>query len=211
MTKEQFNIIKERLAKWREERKLTYENQNAGFLGNVFEEISEYFRSNNDLERIDALCDIVVLCFNSFDMDYDYYVDHSSNTENPRIDGIIDAISFFSYKRIINGRFPNNSIPLTISRCFQLGNSLGFDFYRCILETLKELESRSGYYDPEIKKFVKNKGAYSITCVEREYPGSKYSIAENKKDFIVFNERGETEAFLDKWYKADYSKYYMGD
>lgn len=211
MTKEQFNGIKERLAKWREERKLTYENQSAGFLGNLFEEISEYFRANNDLERIDALCDIVVLCFNSFDMDYDYYREYSDNTENPRIDGVIDAISFFINKKTIKSRFTNLPIPSVISRCFKLGNSLGFDFYKCMLETLKELESRSGYYDPEIKKFVKNKGAYGIACVEKEYPGSKYSIAENKKDFIVFNERGETEAFLDKWYKADYSKYYIGD
>lgn len=70
MTEIQFNEIKERLDKWREERHLTYENQQAGFLGNVYEELSEYFRAKNDLERVDALCDIVIFCFNSFNLDY---------------------------------------------------------------------------------------------------------------------------------------------
>lgn len=36
MTELQINEIKERLADWRSERGLTYENQQAGFLGNVF-------------------------------------------------------------------------------------------------------------------------------------------------------------------------------
>ncbi len=40
MTEIQFNEIKERLADWRSERSLTYENQQAEFLGNVFEKVS---------------------------------------------------------------------------------------------------------------------------------------------------------------------------
>ncbi|HEC1751924.1 TPA: hypothetical protein R1712_001450, partial [Campylobacter lari] len=76
MTREQFNKIKERLAKYREIRHLTYENQQEAFLGNAFEKASEYFRAKNDLERIDALCDIAVFCFNAFDLKYkDRYED----------------------------------------------------------------------------------------------------------------------------------------
>ena len=70
MTELQFNEIKERLSKWREERRLTYENQQAGFLGNVFEEISEYFRAKDNLERVDALFDIAVFCFNAFQLKF---------------------------------------------------------------------------------------------------------------------------------------------
>ncbi|EGI1268655.1 hypothetical protein IF515_001908, partial [Campylobacter jejuni] len=70
MTEMQFNEIKERLADWRSERSLTYENQREEFLGNVFEKVSEYFRAKDDLERVDALCDIVIFCFNSFNLDY---------------------------------------------------------------------------------------------------------------------------------------------
>lgn len=46
MTELQFNEIKEILAKYREIRHLTYENQREEFLGNVFEKVSEYFRAN---------------------------------------------------------------------------------------------------------------------------------------------------------------------
>ncbi|UZV39909.1 hypothetical protein OIBDGNHJ_00039 [Campylobacter phage PC22] len=52
MTEREFNLIKERLTDWRNERGLTYENQQAGFLGNVFEEISEYFRAKEDLKAV---------------------------------------------------------------------------------------------------------------------------------------------------------------
>ncbi|EOH7041581.1 hypothetical protein ACMC0D_001749, partial [Campylobacter jejuni] len=68
MTEIQFNEIKERLADWRSERSLTYENQQAEFLGNIFEKVSEYFRAKDDLERVKALCDIAVFCFNVNDV-----------------------------------------------------------------------------------------------------------------------------------------------
>ncbi|HHY1327287.1 hypothetical protein [Campylobacter jejuni] len=55
MTYREFNLIKERLSKWREERHSTYENQQEAFLGNVFEKVSEYFRAKNDLEKIELL------------------------------------------------------------------------------------------------------------------------------------------------------------
>ncbi|QQV87827.1 hypothetical protein [Campylobacter phage CJLB-7] len=70
MNKKQFNEIKERLEKYRERKNLTYENQQEKFLGNVFEKVSEYFRAKDDLEKIDALCDIVIYCFKTFDIKY---------------------------------------------------------------------------------------------------------------------------------------------
>lgn len=202
MTEEQFNEIKERLAKWREERKLTYENQREGFLGNVFEEISEYFRAKNDLERTAALCDIVVFCFNAFDMNYDYYREYSNNIENPRIDSIIDSISFFIYKKIKNASFPNNPIPSAISRCFKLGNSLGFDFYKCMLEAIKEISSRTGKYDESIGKFIKDKGAYTKKEAKKIYP--KCNIEDIGDGFMIFDYKGHTKDYLIKWYKANY-------
>ena len=42
LNKEQFEEIKEALADYRFRRGLFYENQRKGFLGNIFEEISEY-------------------------------------------------------------------------------------------------------------------------------------------------------------------------
>lgn len=44
MTREQFNEIKERLAKYREIRHLTYENQQEAFLGNAFKKLASILR-----------------------------------------------------------------------------------------------------------------------------------------------------------------------
>lgn len=93
MTEIQFNEIKERLKQWRQERHLTYENQRKDFLGNVFEKASEYFRAKDDLERVEALCDIAVFCFNAFDIiDFDYYCEFCSNNENIEIYNLTDEI-----------------------------------------------------------------------------------------------------------------------
>ncbi|RTJ16153.1 hypothetical protein C3H85_02260 [Campylobacter jejuni] len=156
MTYREFNLIKERLSKWREERHSTYENQQEAFLGNVFEKVSEYFRAKNDLEKIDALCDIVIFCFNSFDLNYSFYIEYLTEIKNPRIYNIIDAVSFYSFKKYKNLAYNDTSIPLVISLCNNLVYCLGFDFYKCMLEKIKEIESRTGYYDESLKKFIKD-------------------------------------------------------
>ena len=92
MTNIQFNEIKSRLADWREERHLTYEIQKKGFLGNVFEKVSEYFRAKYDYERIDAICNIAVFCINSYDVSFK----HFKYEEIERDNIIEDIISDFS-------------------------------------------------------------------------------------------------------------------
>ncbi|WP_257943587.1 hypothetical protein [Campylobacter lari] len=220
MNKEQFNEIKERLAKYREIRHLTYENQREGFLGNVFEEVSEYFRAKNDLERIDALCDIVVFCFNAFDIDYNFYREYSSNIENTRIDSIITSINHFIYKEFKNLTYADVSIPLIISHCFRLGHSLGFDFYKCMIETIKEIESKNiGNYCEYENKFYQMPGAYTLDDAyklafyrESNEPNlnGKTKPKLHKEDNIMWTFKyksalgGDMELNFIKWYKADY-------
>ncbi|EID3995447.1 hypothetical protein LBY36_001656, partial [Campylobacter jejuni] len=147
MTEIQFNEIKERLKQWRQERHLTYENQRKDFLGNVFEKASEYFRAKDDLERVEALCDIAVFCFNAFDIiDFDYYCEFCSNNENIEIYNLTDEISEVCCK-VIKKLHVKTSIPRIISYCQYLCKNLGFDFYKCMLEKIKEIESRTGFYD----------------------------------------------------------------
>ncbi|EAJ4656533.1 hypothetical protein CYA84_10195 [Campylobacter coli] len=162
MTELQFNEIKERLSKWCEERHLTYENQQAGFLGNVFEEISEYFRAKNDLEKIDALCDIAVIFFNAFDFKY------RAVSSNMNYYTFSDVVIYNIYS-LFGARTDNlyvvdnenaihleNHLNLTMFAIEQLCNNLGFDFYKCMLETIKDIESRTGYYDENLNKFIKD-------------------------------------------------------
>lgn len=157
MTYREFNLIKERLTDWRNERHLTYENQQAGFLGNVFEEVSEYFRAKDDLERVDALCDIVIFCFNSFNLDYktikkqnDYYVTKISIVE------ITDDLTYTTAKFMRKDFKYFNNIYRLVFNCEHLCKNLGFDFYKCMLQTIKEIESRKGYYDENLNKFIKD-------------------------------------------------------
>lgn len=205
MTELQFNEIKERLSKWREERHLTYENQQAGFLGNVFEEISEYFRAKNDLENIDALCDIVIFCFNSFDLEFKEIVKiYDCNATKISIVDITDDLTYTTAKFMRKDFKDFNNIYRLVFNCKHLCENLGFNFYQCMLQTIKEIESRTGYYDKEKSKFIKNDGAYNKEDLLEKYPISKYSISEDNAHFFIFDKKGHTETFIKKWYKADY-------
>ncbi|EAL9139526.1 hypothetical protein DYU73_06895 [Campylobacter jejuni] len=157
MTEIQFNGIKERLSKWREERHLTYENQQAGFLGNVYEELSEYFRAKNDLEKIDALCDIVIFCFNSFDLEFkEMGKIYDCDATKISIVDITDDLTYTTAKFMRKDFKDFNNIYRLVFNCEHLCKNLGFDFYKCILQTIKEIESRTGYYDDNLNKFIKD-------------------------------------------------------
>lgn len=204
-----FNKIKERLAKWREERKLTYENQREGFLGNSYEEVSEYFRANNDLERVDALCDIAIFSFNAFDLDYTemknirYYEPESTSISDITYDLSLITSSFMNY----NFKSSNNIYRL-IFDCKYLSKDLGYSFYGCMIETIKEIESRTGHYDNKKKKFIKDKGAYTSKQASG-YFFISYLYKEDKDYWYFLTFTGRKK--IKKWYKADYSKYYIGD
>ncbi|ECK7658557.1 hypothetical protein FRQ66_07255 [Campylobacter jejuni] len=217
MTEIQFNEIKERLTQWRQERHLTYENQRKDFLGNVFEKVSEYFRAKNDLERVEALCDIAVFCFNAFDIiDFDYYCEFCSNNENIEIYNLTDEISEVCCK-VIKKLHVKTSIPRIISYCQYLCKNLGFDFYKCMLEKIKEIESRTGFYDERLKKFVDTICAFSkdeaLSNVSKDFGflGNSiiYKLTQKDKNFwFITCKEIETNLQIDykvkKIYKADY-------
>ncbi|AET34370.1 hypothetical protein CaPhCPX_gp073 [Campylobacter phage CPX] len=214
MNKKQFNEIKERLEKYRE-KNLTYENQQEKFLGNVFEKVSEYFRAKDDLEKIDALCDIVIFCFNSFDIEYDFY--HNSgmraliylnsclidNKNSLALDNeVIYGISRISYNEIVS---------YILSNIEKQVSDLGFDFYKCMLEKIKEIESRYSY-DDELNKFIKDEEYYDITHLKNEIKLPKtyeiINVIEEKDLFLVKIKTPNTILTnkFKKWYKADYEK-----
>lgn len=195
MTKEQFNEIKERLAKWRKDRHLTYENQKEGFLGNVFEEVSEYFRAKYDLGKIDSICDISILCFNAFDVNYiNYY-----NSKSLKLTHIITHIALAGYK-IEENINTTETIESIIQNLGVVCENLGFDSYKCMIETIKQIESRTGKYDNDLKKFVKDKGAYTKKEAQKKYLG--FCFRQNKDYYYLITITGFKK--IKKWYKADY-------
>ncbi|EAM0162349.1 hypothetical protein D1Z14_08675, partial [Campylobacter jejuni] len=216
MTEIQFNEIKERLADWRSERGLTYENQREEFLGNVFEKVSEYFRAKDDLERVEALCDIVIFCFNSFNLDYktlekqnDYDVTKISIVE------ITDDLTYTTAKFMRKDFKDFNNIYRLVFNCEHLCKNLGFDFYKCMLEKIKEIESRTGFYDERLKKFVDTICAFSkdeaLSNVSKDFGflGNSiiYKLTQEDKNFwFITCKEIETNLQIDykvkKIYKA---------
>ncbi len=219
MTEIQFNEIKERLTQWRQERHLTYENQQAGFLGNVFEKVSEYFRAKNDLEKIDALCDIAVFCFNVNDVKFSNYECYmKSDKVDCEFFNIVSKInSIIIYKANFEESpvkvFLDTLIALLHKKC----KNLGFNFYKCMLQTIKEIESRTGYYDENLKKFVDKICAFSkdeaLSNVSKDFGflGNSiiYKLTQEDKNFwFITCKEIETNLQIDykvkKIYKADY-------
>ncbi|EHO1685672.1 hypothetical protein KIM83_000941 [Campylobacter coli] len=211
MTEIQFNQIKERLTQWRQERHLTYENQQKGFLGNVFEEVSEYFRAKNDLEKIDALCDIVIFCFNSFDLEFkEMGKIYDCDATKISIVDITDDLTYTTAKFMRKDFKDFNNIYRLVFNCKHLCENLGFNFYQCMLETIKEIESRTGFYDDELNKFIKDEGYYDITHLKNEIKLPKtyeiINMIEEKDLFLVKIKTPNTILTnkFKKWYKADY-------
>ncbi|WJZ70152.1 hypothetical protein F341_052 [Campylobacter phage F341] len=207
MTKTQFNEIKERLTQWREERHLTYENQQAEFLGNVFKKVSEYFRAKDDLERIDALCDIAIFYLNSFDIKYDNQ--KFLMTDDINIHSVINRNYNMINITSIRTCSVNSNGYSFIAMLENFFNNLGFNFYKCMLETIKEIESRYGYND-ELNKFIKDEGYYDIAHLKNEIKLPKtyeiINVIEEKDLFLVKIKTPNTILTnkFKKWYKADY-------
>lgn len=195
MTEEQFDDIKNKLAKWREDRHLDMSKQRIGYLGNVYEEISEYYRAKDEYEKIDAIMDIAVFTLNAFDIDYDFNI-NSDLKEMVMIDEVIETINQndiicieYDYKLI-------REIEV-------LAFDYGFSFYHCMIETINEISSRTGHYDNKINKFIKDKGAYNLKEANKHFTLS-YLYKEDKDYWYFLTLTGIKK--IKKWYQADYSK-----
>ena len=199
MTKEQFYEINQRLEKWRRQRHLTKEKQRLGYLGNTYEEVSEYYRAKDEYEKIDAIMDITVFTLNSFYIDYDEYVESDQSLVGTQIEQIIERINQ-------NGLISMDYEYILIKELELLTASFGFDFYNCMIETINEIDSRNGYYDPTINKFVKYQGAYDLKNAKKYFLVS-YKYKEDNEYWYFLTLRGRKK--IKKWYKADYSKYKM--
>ncbi|QYH12741.1 hypothetical protein A0056_000020 [Campylobacter jejuni] len=217
MTQKEFNLIKERLTDWKNKRDLIYENQREGFFSNAFGEVRKYFRAKDDLEKVNALCYIVVFCFNDFYIDYQKALKiHDFDTSKITIVDVVDDLSSAV------AQFHRNDIPdyTFIHRlffdCFNLVNNLGFNFYKCMLEIIKEIESHAWYYDESLNKFVEKIGAYSareafdlaINDFKLTNIPNKYFLDKEAKDYwcvrIEDNNGDYEDYYIRKWHKADY-------
>lgn len=140
--------IYEQLVQWKNERHLTVESQQKNLIGNVLEELTELARAQNDEEKVDCYCDIVVFSLNACKE----LPTEVSSCWFPLRDANKELDSFC--EMIINQL--HYDINRVIAMCFYNLKLLGYDPYDCMNETIKEINSRTGHYDESISKFIKD-------------------------------------------------------
>ena len=169
------NEIYAQLKAWRHERGITAESQKEGYIVNVMEELGELATALREYERfskpsypypknkkyaehgiIDAICDISVFTINAG-------ADVDDNTKAKVIDITKTTILNSSFSSLLSycGDYAGyvkafscfNDILLV---CAKLCENYGFNFEIAMLETIKEISSRTGSYDEVSKKWVKD-------------------------------------------------------
>lgn len=168
-----------KLEAWRAERKITAESQKDGYLVNVMEEFGELAAALRDYERfskasypypknkkyaehgiIDALCDIAIFTINA-GADSNYKPQTIDTNER---DEIVTQCANYSLKNLLTdcGAFNiyscycGGDLNDVLTDCAKLCEHYGYNFEIAMLETIKEISSRTGSYDEKAKKWVKD-------------------------------------------------------
>lgn len=188
MTEAQFNEIQERLKVWREERNLTQDSQRDNLVNNIKEELSEYAAAQNEYEGIDAICDVAVLVFNSYELKYPILYNVSRCVS-------IDMSQTPKYSDVINEYIAGLGDTevyayLILFVCRLYIEQGGFDFYKCMMECIKHIESRQ--QDPNQKqewdklkdqgltlvgKWQKDKNQDKSTIYESDYESCRVELS----------------------------------
>ena len=163
------------LAEWRAERGITAESQKTGYLVNVMEELGELSTALRLLEKsksvndshelkcaehfiIDALCDIAVFTINAWaDIPCELKrteieLRKSSLDADYILKQMVEKCARFSYFEWGEA----SAFNIILINCAYLCEHYGFNFEIAMLETIKEISSRTGAYDEKAKKWVKD-------------------------------------------------------
>ena len=167
------------LAEWRAERGITAESQKAGYIINIMEELGELATALRDYEKfskhdcpyceidkqkaehdiIDALCDICVFTINvGADINCNEKLESINTTTqttrcNSSLSFLLSECGNFDYYGKLSSYVCFNQILLS---CAKLCEQYGFNFEIAMLETIKEISSRTGAYDENAKKWIKD-------------------------------------------------------
>lgn len=149
--------IYEKLNEWKAERHLSLENQRVGYYSNILEELgelSEAMRANDSNGYIDALCDVIVFTVNALE-EYKYTPTVMNITRNTSRETLLRLLlhEISKYGKNWESRCVCNIYNI----CSLLAIQEGYSMLPSMLETIKEISSRTGSYDPSIGKWIKDK------------------------------------------------------
>ena len=164
------------LEAWRAERGITAESQKEGYIINIMEELGELAAALRDYEKssvtkqdaakkqkaeheiIDALCDISVFTINA-GADIPTPVKRteiewkkSSLNADYILKQMVEKCALFSYFEWGEA----SAFNIILINCAYLCEHYGFNFEIAMLETIKEISSRTGSYDEKAKKWIKD-------------------------------------------------------
>lgn len=171
MTQLEFKDIQTRLSVWKAERHLTTNQQRDGLVSNLLEELTEYSRANSVEEQVDSHCDMLVFIINAFDdiKNYEKTMNAEEYEESKSAQWLtIDLLNNLTESKV------HFCVKLL---CEQI-RYFGYNPYKCMLETIKEISSRTGYFDETINKFVKDKSPKA----QAKWYKANYSLCKEMKD-----------------------------
>lgn len=157
-------VVRKALKEWRKERHLTRENQFSGLINNLLEEVNELKEAKDDYEKIDAYCDMAVFAFNVLDDDYEIAINIANQSREYLGNATALEVTILGLSEDLK-KHPDISNELLVNFIEYLFSNiyyLGFNWFKCMIETIKEINSRVGKWDEFRKKWVKDKSPEAV-------------------------------------------------
>lgn len=113
-------------------------------VGFMVSEASEYLDAENEYDEVDALCDISVFAINAHALlseDFTELFNGALLLRNTTIGNILDKFPNFFRKSVTEHEIKIRLIEL-IELCEKMLEDMGYDFKKCMLETIKEISLR---------------------------------------------------------------------
>ena len=193
------NEIYKGLDEWRTERGITAESQRQGYLRNIMEELGELAAGLRDYaswskcdlrfcqihkemaERliVDAICDIAVLTINAGEhipcelKHTEMEFKKSSLNADYILKQLVEKCAEFSYFDWGEQKCFN----IILINCAYLCEHYGYNFEIAMLETIKEISSRTGTYNEATKKWEKDMSDEA----RAKWYSANYELARIKK------------------------------
>lgn len=167
------------LDEWRAERGITAESQREGYFRNIMEELGELAVGLRDYdswskccdlrfcqihkemaerEIVDALCDIAIFTINAGEhipcelKHTEIELKKSSLNADYILKQLVEKCALFSYFEWVEP----STFNIILINCAYLCEHYGYNFEVAMLETIKEISSRTGSYDENAKKWIKD-------------------------------------------------------
>lgn len=160
------NEIFKKLKQWREDRNIVQSTEN-DYKANMFEELSKYYRAKDVYSLIDALCDMAIFTINhaevnNLDQDrlsrlltimcHPYGLNQLGDCKYLGVYRVQDIPILLSTAEAISDdiiiagdnieELSNKTLADIFLACWKTVYIFGYDFEKCMLETIKEISSR---------------------------------------------------------------------